>query len=161
MQEHFLSEIEERVTHPSRTEAPASQRGIRALRILFVLCAFTMAACHSHVAAEVKSPQIGWSPIESWSGHGNTQTQEFDVSSGLFRIKWTTTNEQVPGRGTLHVFAYSSVSGRPIADAIDAHGVGSGIAYVRDDPRPFYLVVESSGLDWKLTAEEGTQGEPQ
>jgi len=122
-----------------------------------------MAACHSHAKAkaEVKSPQIGWSAIESWSGHGNMQTQEFDVGSGLFRIKWTTSNEQVPGRGTLRVFAYSSVSGRPIADAIDAHGVGSGIAFVRDDPRPFYLVVESSGLDWKLTAEEGTQGAPE
>ena len=42
-----------------------------------------------------------------------------------------------------------------LVQAVDQRGVGRGTAYVSEDPREFYLVVESSNLDWSVTVEEG------
>jgi hypothetical protein len=51
------------------------------------------------------------------------------------------------------------VSGRFVTVAVDHQGAGSGIAYISEDPREFFLVVESSGVDWKVAVEEGAVGE--
>ena len=39
--------------------------------------------------------------------------------------------------------------------AIDARGAGRDVAYVSEDPRSFFLAVESANLDWTLAADEG------
>jgi hypothetical protein len=43
-------------------------------------------------------------------------------------VKWETKNETKPGQGTLKVVFRSGDSGRDIMDAVDARGVGRGVA---------------------------------
>jgi len=43
--------------------------------------------------------------------------------------------------------------------AVDHIGVGRDVAYVSEDPRAFFLVIESSGIDWAVSVEEGVVGE--
>jgi hypothetical protein len=103
-------------------------------------------------------PAVGWRPVGVWSGHGNAQTESFNIESGQWRIKWQATHESPPGAGTLLVTAHSAVSGRPLMVAVDHRGPGSGTAYVNEEPRLFHLVVESSNIDWSVTVEEGVVG---
>ena len=50
---------------------------------------------------------------------------------------------------------HSAISGRPLALAGESRGVGHDISYISEDPRVFYLVVESANLEWSVTVEEG------
>src|SRR5579863_1595401 len=84
-------------------------------------------------------PAIGWRPVGSWSGHGNAQTDSFNIESGQWRIKWATTNEHPAGAGSFRATVHSAVSGRPFMVAVDHRGAGNGIAYVNEDPRLFDL----------------------
>lgn len=112
------------------------------------------AGCHTDPKPEAKAPTIGWRRITSFSGHGNSQTESFNIESGQWRIKWETSHETSPGKGVFVVTVHSAVSGRPLALAIDHRGLGHDTAYVNEDPRLFHLVVESSDLDWTITIEE-------
>ena len=49
----------------------------------------------------------------------------------------------------------SAISGRSLQVAVDVQGAGHNIAYVTDDPRSFYAVVESSNVEWTFTVDEG------
>jgi hypothetical protein len=102
----------------------------------------------------VKPPLVGWRPIGTWSGRGNTQTDSFNIESGQLRIKWDTKNETAPGAGTFRVMVHSAVSGRPIALAVEHRGAGRDTAYVTDEPRLYHLVIESSEVDWTVVVEE-------
>jgi hypothetical protein len=82
------------------------------------------------------------------------QTEPFISDTGSFRLRWGTRNERARGAGTFRVTVHSDVSGRPLLVAVDAKGVGADTAYVTEDPRPFFLVVDSADLDWTLAAEE-------
>jgi hypothetical protein len=66
------------------------------------------------------------------------------------RIAWTTTS----GAGTFRVTIHSAISGRPLMEAIDQRGAGTGTAFVREDPRVFFAVVDSADLDWSFTLQE-------
>ena len=105
--------------------------------------------------------QVGWRPITSFSGRGDSQTESFDIASTQWRIKWQTKGAASPGAGTFHVVVHSAVSGRPIQDAILDHGDGHGIAYVSEEPRLYHLEIASSGLDWSVKVEEAVVGIPQ
>jgi len=83
------------------------------------------------------------------------QTEPFISTTGSLRLHWDTRNAAVPGMGNFRVTVHSDVSGRSLLLAVDAHGVGHDTAYVTEDPRSFFLSVESANLDWTLTAEEG------
>ena len=106
-----------------------------------------------------KPPLVGWRPVESWSGRGNVQTESFDIGVGQWRIKWSTTNESAPGKGTFRVTVHSAVSGRPLMIAIDHQGVGQGTAYVNEDPRLYHLVIDSSNVDWSIAIQEAVVAE--
>ena len=82
------------------------------------------------------------------------QTEGF-IGNGSLRVIWETRNEAAPNTGTFEVTVHSGVSGRPLVQAVEQRGVGRGTAYVSEDPRDFYLLVESSNLDWSVTVEEG------
>jgi len=110
--------------------------------------------CRAEPEREAKPPQIGWRPLESFSGRGNMQTESFNVESTQWRIKWETRNETTPNAGTFSVVVHSAVSGRPIMEAVDHNGVGKGVAYVTEDPRLYHLVIESSAVDWSIQVEE-------
>ena len=83
------------------------------------------------------------------------QTEPFISDTGSLRLRWETRNEPVPGTGIFRVTVHSDVSGRPLVLAVDVRGVGRDTSYVSEDPRSFFLAVESANLDWIVAAEEG------
>ena len=70
------------------------------------------------------------------------------------RIRWQTSKEAPAGAGRFRLVAHSAISGRPLQTAVDQQGMGHGTAYVAEDPRVFFAVVESANLDWSFTVEE-------
>ena len=126
---------------------------------------------------------MGWRPVVSWSGHGNTQTESFAIETGQWRIKWATKpqardsqthatpaqtaqsgqlqseGKQVVPMNKFRLVVHSSVSGRFVTVAAEHQGAGNGIAYLAEEPRQFFLVIESGGLDWTVQVEEGVEGE--
>jgi hypothetical protein len=122
--------------------------------ILMLAAAAWMIGCRSEPPSRVKPGTVGWRPIGSWSGHENTQTESFNIESGELRIKWETKDEVVSGAGKFKVMVNSGVSGRPIALAVEHQGVGKDIAYVSDEPRLYYLLIESTGVEWTVKVEE-------
>lgn len=101
---------------------------------------------------------IGWRPVGTWSGRGNSQTDSFNIDSGQWRIRWSAANENPAGAGTFRATVHSAVSGRPLMVAVDHRGPGHGTAYVNEDPRLFDIDIESTGIDWSVTVEEGVAG---
>ena len=108
-----------------------------------------------------KQLAMGWRPIISQAGRGNSQTESFQIDTGQWRIKWTATPEEGPVSpgDTLRIAVHSAVSGRMMSVAVDHQGAGSGVAYVAEEPRPFFVSIESSGLEWTVQIEEGSLGE--
>ncbi len=132
------------------------------IAVKFALAAVFLAAlsgCNS-APAKPKTPQIGWRYIGDWSGRGSTQTDSFNIENTQWRIKWEAKGDTTPSTGKLLIMVNSAVSGRPIALGVETKGNGKGIAYVTEDPRLYYLVIDSSGLDWSFKVEEAVIGEP-
>jgi hypothetical protein len=130
---------------------------VRRRLILAVVAAVLVgAACHS--TPKSRQVLVGWRPIVSFSGHGDSQTESFNIESGQWRIRWEAKNEVPPGSGTFKVTVHSAVSGRPLGVAIDRKGAGRDIAYVNDDPRLYHLVIESRNVDWSVSIEESAVG---
>ena len=98
---------------------------------------------------------VVWQNVGSWSSRGSTQTEAFISNTGMLRVRWEARDESVRGRGILRVTVHSAVSGRPLVVAVDHMGVGQDTAYVNEDPREFYLVVDSSHLNWTVAVDEG------
>ena len=133
---------------------------IKPRKIIVVSVVLLVAAgCRSAPRPEAQKPQIGWRPIGSWSGRGDSQTDSFNIESTQWRIKWETKGAASPGAGSFHLVVHSAVSGRPIQDAVKVQGNGRGTAYVTEDPRLYHFVVESGGLDWSIKVEEAVVGE--
>ena len=109
-------------------------------------------------AAGRSNEVVAWHPIGKWSGQGNTQTESFNSESGALRVRWEARNETGAGTGRFQLTAHSAISGRALQLAVDHAGVGSGVAYVGQDPRLFYIVVTSSNLDWSFSVEEAIAG---
>ena len=96
-----------------------------------------------------------WQKLGSWTGRGSRQTESFIGETGSLRVRWDTRNETAPGRGTFQVTVHSAISGRPLLVAVESRGVGHDISYFNEDPRVFYLVVDSANIEWSVTVEEG------
>jgi hypothetical protein len=124
------------------------------VRTVVVLAALLGAGCQSKPKLEAKPTMIEWRPVGSWSGRGDSQTDPFLMEGGRWRVRWETSHEKSPGAGVFKVTVNSAVSGRPLMEAVDHRGVGHDTAYVNEDPRTFYLVIEASGLSWSVTVEE-------
>jgi len=90
----------------------------------------------------------------SWSGHGNIQTDSFEMEAGNWRVKWETHNAKDPQAGVFRVDVHSAISGRPLETAVEHRGDGRDIAYIDEDPRVFFLVIDSKDLEWSVTVEE-------
>ncbi|HLX45232.1 MAG TPA: hypothetical protein VKR43_17415 [Bryobacteraceae bacterium] len=124
-----------------------------ALKTLLIVAALANIACHSARKPDPK-PIVVWHPIAAWTGHGNQQTDSFEMGNAEWRIKWETTQESSPGAGRFKVDVHSAISGRPLIAAVDYSGVGHDMTYVTEDPRLFYLVIDSSNVNWAITVEE-------
>jgi hypothetical protein len=99
---------------------------------------------------------VVWRPLGSWSGTGPTQTGPFISDTGTLRLRWETRSPASP-KASFKVTVHSDVSGRPLLVAVDHKGAGQDVAYVYEDPRPFFLVVEAADLQWSLSADEPLQ----
>jgi hypothetical protein len=131
------------------------------IRLLVPLCigvAFVDASCSKAAPAAQQREAVVWRPLGSWSGHGSMQTEPFISDTGSLRLTWKTSNETSPGAGSFRVTVHSDVSGRPLVLAVDARGTRQDVAYVSEDPRSFFLAVESADVDWTVTAAEGFPG---
>ena len=116
------------------------------------------AACGSQPAPAARGV-VTWRAVGSWSGQGNAQTESFTSESGALRVRWETKNEDAPGAGTFRFTIHSAISGRPLLVAVDRRGIGRDTAYVDEDPRVFYGVVESARVEWSFTIEEPVAGD--
>ena len=95
-----------------------------------------------------------WRKLGTWSGHGSMLTEPFISDTGSLRLRWETSREATAGTGTFRITLHSDVSGRSLLVAVDVRGVGRDTTYVTEDPRPFFLAVESANLDWTIEADE-------
>ena len=118
---------------------------------LLLLSAGTLACQH----AKPKT-RLVWRPVGSWSGHGDTQTDSFDIGYNDVRIRWETKNEKPPGAGTFRLAVCSSVSGRELTVPVNSKAAGHGLVYISVDPHWSYLLINSRNLDWSVTVEEQT-----
>lgn len=100
---------------------------------------------------------VSWQPLGTWSGTGSSQSESFIGSTGAFRVRWEA-KAAGPQPGELRIALHSAVSGRPIVTAVDVRGAGKGESVVSDDPRVYYVQVDSSNLGWQFTVEEGVFG---
>ena len=80
--------------------------------------------------------------------------ESFPSDTGMLRITWKADAIASEAAGNFRVIVHSAISGRPIVVAVDKNGPGSGTAFVGDEPRMYFLSIESQGLDWSLTVEE-------
>jgi hypothetical protein len=159
-----------RILEPHDPEASSSRKPLRtgrwkaAIRALAVAAPLFVAVAPG-IGCRSKEPpprelQFVWSPLGTWSGHGNRQTESFTSDTGSLRVQWITSNETRPGAGTFQLTIHSAISGRPLQVAVDQRGPGRNTAYVQEDPRVFFAVVESAGLDWSFTIDEAVVGQP-
>jgi hypothetical protein len=123
------------------------------IKLLLALAALTISSCQSSSKPTPKPEVVVWKPLETWSGRGSTQTESFEINTAQWRVAWETRNETSPGAGRFVLTANSAISGRVIAEAADARGVGKDIAYISDFPRMYHLVIDSKNVDWSVTAE--------
>ena len=118
------------------------------------------ASCRKHETAPQKTPQMIWRAVGTWSGSGNRQTESFTSDTGALRVRWETKAARgARDPGTFRLTAHSAVSGRVLQQVVEERGAGSGVDYVSQDPHVFYMSVESAGVDWKFSVEEGIAGE--
>ncbi len=96
-----------------------------------------------------------WQGRGAWQGRGSTQTDPFTSGTGLLRLTWETHGASAADAGTFKIILHSDVSGRPLLVAVDSRGPGHDVTYVTEDPRAFFLVIESADLDWSVAVAEG------
>jgi hypothetical protein len=125
-----------------------------------VAAALLTAACAAPAPKPVHEQVVAWKNLGEWSGHGNSQTESFIGLTGALRMHWRTKNEAPEGSGTFRLILQSAISGRPLQETVDQKGPGQGTAYAAEDPRAFYILVESANLDWSFTVEEAIFGSP-
>jgi hypothetical protein len=125
-----------------------------------VAAALLASACGPPPPRPVPKEVVVWKNLGEWSGRGNAQTESFIGLTGSLRMHWRTKNETQEGAGTFRLILQSAISGRPLQETVDQKGVGEGTAYAADDPRMFFMSVESANLDWSFTVEEALFGNP-
>ena len=127
--------------------------------LLGVAAALLLSGCRADTRP-VPNTRSRFHNVGAWSGRGNVQTDTFTSDTGAFRLQWETKHETRPGAARLKVVFHSDDSGRPIMEAVNATGVGQGVAYVSDRARWYYLVVESADAEWSLSVDEDLGEQP-
>jgi hypothetical protein len=133
-------------------------------RMLIAVAALAAAAaaasCRREAAPVAARPEMIWRAVGTWSGHGNRQTESFTSDTGALRVRWEAKPSRgAPDKASFKLTAHSAISGRILQQVVDEPGPGSGVDYVSQDPHVFYMSVESAGVDWTFSVEEGIAGE--
>jgi hypothetical protein len=121
---------------------------------LVVAVAIVAAGCGEPQAQPAPREVVVWKQLGSWSGHGNAQTESFVGLTGSLRFHWRASTKDSKQRGGFKLILHSAISGRDLQAPVDQEGPGEGTAYAADDPRVFFVTVESDDLDWSFTVEE-------
>jgi hypothetical protein len=124
-------------------------------RMILILVGVAVGAACASQSPSARTDAVVWRKLGTWSGRGPMQTEPFISETGSLRLSWETSRETRPGTGIFRVTVHSDVSGRSLVLAVDKQGVGRDVTYVSEDPRPFFLVIESANLEWTLAADEG------
>ena len=115
--------------------------------------ALLVAACHTDSPTRTEDVTV-WLPRGRWTGRELLQTDPFSSATGLLRVTWQSRSLS-PAAGTLRIVLHSDVSGRSLAPVVEQQGPGSGMKYITEDPRAFFLVIESKNLEWAVEVAEG------
>jgi hypothetical protein len=116
---------------------------------------FVSSACGGGRGPENRAAhETSWQHVATFSGRGNAQLETFPIGGWTWRVQWETKNESPAGTGTFTVTAHSGDSGRQLAEIADVHGVDHDTTYITELPHRYYLVVNSSNVDWRLVVEE-------
>jgi len=123
--------------------------------LLLVASACVFPACRA--PAPATEDVTIWRLRGGWTGRGLAQTEPFISETGFLRLTWDAHGQPgaAPGPGTFRITVHSDVSGRPLLVPVDRHGAGKDVTYVNEDPRSFFLVIESADLDWSVKVDEG------
>ena len=137
--------------------------GGAAVAHLLIAAALLAAGCapppsSAPASAARETGTVGWRALGSWSGRGSVQTESFIVEGSLVRVRWQTRNDTPAGAGAFRLTLHSAVSGRELGVAADHRGAGEGESYIPEEPHHAYFFVESEGVDWSFSAEEGEAG---
>ena len=89
-------------------------------------------------------------PLGQWRG-AESQTIGFTSESGRLRIAWTA-RTLASDTGTFRASLHSAVSGRPLA--VLTEQVGNGHSDLSEDPRPYNILIDASGVVWTIAVEE-------
>jgi hypothetical protein len=124
-----------------------------------ITAAVVCSACGPRASAQPQPAARGvsWRPLGSWSGRGSLQTESFTSETGALRVRWETKLPAAAAAQEHPLFrlnAHSAISGRLLQAVVEHAGAGSGVGYVQQDPHVFYVVVESTQLNWTFTVEE-------
>ncbi len=91
---------------------------------------------------------------------GRTRTTPSETQAHPAPASGASSNvRQVSPANKFRLVVHSLVSGRFVSVAADHEGPGSGVAYLAEEPRQFFFVIDSSGLDWTVQVEEGVEGQ--
>jgi hypothetical protein len=132
----------------------------RAVLVGMFAAALASSACGPRAnQAPPAERSVAWRRLGSWSGRGSLQTESFTSDTGTLRVRWDTTSASGQGTapataGSFRLEARSAISGRLLQEVVDHSGAGGGVGYVQQDPHVFYIVVESTQLNWAFTVEE-------
>jgi len=125
--------------------------------VVIVAAAVLAAACRDRSPAPMRNVVV-WRSLGSWSSRASLQTESFICDTGMLRVRWEARSAgSSDDPGTLKVTLHSAVSGRPLVVAVDNRGPGQDTAYISEDPRDFFLVVEAAHLEWSVVVEEGVR----
>lgn len=109
-----------------------------------------LASCRSKPAA-TENVTV-WQSRGTWSGRGSQQTAPFISNTGVLRLTWEARGDS---NTPFKIVVHSDVSGRPLLTAVDRIGAGKDVTYIQEDPRSFFLAIESADLDWTIEVAEG------
>lgn len=152
---------------------------MRCVALAIVIAFF--ATCNAPPPPQTEDITI-WQPRGHWSGQSPLQTDPFISTTGLLRVTWQSrilgppsrpdnstaasarSDHSSPGNSsraeadtpaTLRIVLHSDVSGRSLAPVVEHTGGGSGVKYISEDPRSFFFVIESNGVEWDIEVAEG------
>lgn len=138
----------------------AALRWVTRLAVAVPVAATLLTSACEAPPKPVEKEAVFWKNLGEWSGRGNAQTESFIGLTGALRMHWRTQNEAPEGAGTFRLILQSAISGRALQEPVDEKGPGEGTVYAAEDPRAFYISVESANLDWSFTVEEALFGSP-
>jgi hypothetical protein len=139
---------------------PVFRAPIHRAMAVALAAALWLPGCSAPPAKAVEKEVVVWKKLGQWSGRGNAQTESFIGLTGALRMHWRTKSDTPHEAGTFRLILQSAISGRELQATVDHDGPGEGTAYAAEDPRAYYMSVESANLDWSFTVEEALFGSP-